>query len=254
MHTVERLAYINRWRHRHPADKLILGGGLLVLAVALPAWPGGALVLLAAVAAALLGARLPPADYARLLAVPAGFLLSGMAVLAVSVDLSDAGPLLHLGGEGLAQALSAMLRAMAATAALLLIVLTTPFTELLALLSRLRLPAVLLELMLMIYRFSTLTIETAALGRTAQASRLGYASFGRSIRSAGLLAAGLLPRVLDRAARLQVGLDARGYTGELRVLAPRRPHCRAFIAGSLALQGSIVVLTLAARATFGSLW
>lgn len=254
MHTVERLAYTNRWRQRHPADKLILGGGLLVLAVVLPPWPGDALVLLAAAAAALLGARLPLADYSRLLAVPAGFLLPGVAVLAVSLEFSGAGPLLHVGEEGLAQAVSALLRAMAATAALLLIVLTTPFTELLALSSRLRLPAVLLDLMLMIYRFSTLTIETAALGRTAQASRLGYAGFGRSIRSAGLLAAGLLPRVLDRAARLQVGLTARGYTGELRVLAPRRAHCRAFIAGSLGVHALIVVLALAAPASFRSLW
>lgn len=244
MRTVERLACGSRWRTRHPADKLILGGGLLLLALALPPWPGGALVLASAVTAALVGARLAPADYARVIAVPAAFMLSGAAALVVSLDFSGTAPVIHLGRDGLERAGLTSIRALAATSALLLIVLTTPVVELLALSARLRLPAGVVELALMMYRFATMMLETAARGRTAQASRLGYAGLGRSIRSAGTLAGSLLPRVLDRAARMQLGLAARGYSGTLRVLAPARSHSPRFIATAIGLQAAIVLLAL----------
>jgi cobalt/nickel transport system permease protein len=44
----------------------------------------------------------------------------------------------------------------------------------------------------------------------------------RSVRSLGLLASNLFQRALEQARRLEIGLMARGYTGELRVLAPKR--------------------------------
>jgi cobalt/nickel transport system permease protein len=39
------------------------------------------------------------------------------------------------------------------------------------------------------------------------------------LRSLGLLLASLLPRALDRARRLETGLAARGWDGEMRVLS-----------------------------------
>jgi hypothetical protein len=44
----------------------------------------------------------------------------------------------------------------------------------------------------------------------------------RGIRSLGLLAATLLGRSLARARRLEIGLAARGFEGELKVLTPPR--------------------------------
>lgn len=240
---VERLAYGNRWRARHPADKLVPGAGLLMLSLALPPWPGAAVVLAAAVAAALLGARIPLTEYARLLAVPTGFLLAGAAVLAVSIDASGKGVPLRFDPGGLATAAEASLRALAATSALLLIALTTPLPDLLALFRRAGGPAPLIDLMLLTWRFITLALETADNARTAQAARLGYVGWRRTIRSAGLLAAHLLPRTLDRAARLQTGLAARGWQGDLRVLAKDRAPSPAFIAGALSAQAAIAAVS-----------
>ncbi|HRY16740.1 MAG TPA: CbiQ family ECF transporter T component, partial [Candidatus Competibacteraceae bacterium] len=42
-----------------------------------------------------------------------------------------------------------------------------------------------------------------------------------SVRSLGLLGGNLFQRALEQARRLEMGLMARGYTGELRVLTPR---------------------------------
>jgi cobalt/nickel transport system permease protein len=50
-----------------------------------------------------------------------------------------------------------------------------------------------------------------------------------------MLAAALLPRALDRAHRLEVGLAARGFDGSLRTLAPARPASPARLAAIAAL-------------------
>nr|CAM76880.1 hypothetical protein MGR_0109 [Magnetospirillum gryphiswaldense MSR-1] len=63
-------------------------------------------------------------------------------------------------------------------------------------------------------------LDTAAAMHASQMARLGGQSWRTRIRSAGLLAAALLPRALDQARRLEVGLLARGYDGSLRTLAP----------------------------------
>lgn len=246
MQIVERLAHTNRWTQRHPGEKLLLGGSLLALSVCLPPMPGAALVLVAAIAAALLGARLPAGDYVRVFVLPIGFLAASALSLAISVDLAGPGPLLSVSAAGATMVADACLRALAAMAALLLIILTTPVVELLALLRRTRLPAPIVDVILLVYRFIGLTAATLAAGRTAQANRLGYAGFRVAIRSSGLLAAALLPRVMDRAARMQTGLAARGYGGELRVLSPSVPPSPRFVALTLLLDAGIIASALAA--------
>ena len=57
--TIDRLAWAGAWRGRALTDKTVLALGLMALALVLPPWPGAALVLLAAWAAALGLARLP---------------------------------------------------------------------------------------------------------------------------------------------------------------------------------------------------
>src|ERR687897_695720 len=54
---VDDAAWSSAWRRRSPTDKLLLCGGLVVCALALPAWPGSVLVGLTAVVLALGPAR-----------------------------------------------------------------------------------------------------------------------------------------------------------------------------------------------------
>lgn len=245
MYVIDRLAHTNRWTTRHPADKLVLGGGLLLLSLALPPIPGGLLILTAAMGAALVGARLPARSYFAILALPLAFLISGGAVLAISLRIDGSGPLLAFSPAGAWTAAEASVRALAATASLLAIVLTTPLTALLGLLRRLHLPPPIIDLMLLVYRFVVLAVAVAETGRTAQAARLGYVGFRRSLRSAGLLAAALLPRILDRARRMEIGLAARAYGGDLRVSPSPVPPSPSFIAATLGLEAAIALASFA---------
>jgi cobalt/nickel transport system permease protein len=58
-----------------------------------------------------------------------------------------------------------------------------------------------------------------------------------------LLAGNLFQRGLDRARRLDIGLAARGYTGELRVLTPERRLSWLHLATGMMLVGGVGLLS-----------
>jgi cobalt/nickel transport system permease protein len=101
------------------------------------------------------------------------------------------------------------------------------------------------EIALLTYRFLFLLADTARAMNAAQGGRLGHVGIRSRVRCCGHLAANLLPRALDRARRMEIGLAARGWTGSLAVLSPMRP---------VSPQGIAAVLTsLAAVALVGIL-
>ena len=223
---IDRLAQTGRWRRRAPAEKAALALGLLVLALVMPPWPGAALVLAATWAVALGPARLPPADWLRLNLLPLGFVLTGAVTLAVEIGPNGPG----LAADHGMAALAVVLRAAAAAGALLLLAATTPTPDVVRGLRRLGLPADLVDVMLLTWRFVFLLLDAATAIRAAQEARLGWQGWRRSIRSLGLLIALLLPRAMDRARRLEVGLAARGFDGTLPMLSPVRPVSMPFLA------------------------
>jgi cobalt/nickel transport system permease protein len=215
MSPVDRAAHLNRWRRRSLTEKATLALGMLLLAIVLPPWPGAPVVAGVMIVAALAGARVPPKVWLACAAAPLGFLLVGALSLAVQVDAH--GLSLALGGFAAAAALAA--RSLAALSCLLFLALTTPATDLIAGLGRLGLPAEITDIALLMYRFLFLLGDIALAMDRAQAARLGHVGVRRRLRSLGLLVANLLPRALDRARRLEVGLAARGWSGEMRVLS-----------------------------------
>lgn len=219
MFAIDRHAWSNRWRNQHPGERLLLaGGGLLVINLFSP-FTAAPLIVLVMTVATVVGAGIPARDLLAFMAIPAGFLLTSAPFLALSLDLND-GIQLAFSPTGAITALEVTLRSLAALSCLALLALTTPVVELVSLLRRLGVPSAIIEIMLLMYRLIFLFMEQALAGQHAQSARQGYSSFGRSLRSLGQLVATLLQRALQRARRLEIGLAARGFEGELRVLSP----------------------------------
>ncbi len=218
MLATDRHAWTNRWRFIHPGEKALFVAGLLVADFVLPSLSVAPQVFWAAYLATVSGAKVPGRAFWGVVAVPALFLLASLPALALTLNLDGTGPLLSVSGDGLRLAASVSLRSLAAIACLAFLILTTPVPDLLALARRLGLPPALLELAYLMHRLVFVVLERAAAARMAQEARLGYRTFGTSIRSLGLLGGGLFLRSLERGRRLDQGLAARGYHGELRVL------------------------------------
>ncbi len=237
---IDRLAQAGRWRRRATADKVVLALGLLLLAISLPPWPGAALVLAVAWGAALFGAGVPPGDWLRLNAAPLGFALTGAAALAV--EWGDGG--VHLAADHGVRAALVVLRTAAGASCLLLLAATTPTPDLLRGSRRVGLPAEIAEVALLTWRFLFLLLDAAAAIRAAQEARLGWQGWRRSLRSLGLLVAMLLPRAMERARRLEIGLAARGFNGSLPMLSPVRPVSPAFLVAALGGEAMVAGVSL----------
>lgn len=232
---IDTAAYACRWRGVAPQAK-----ALFALAGVVAAWlarsPGvlGLLALLSMLVT-LLGARVALRTYISVLLAPLGFLL-----LSCLTMLASPGGGWHWMPALLPAVAVTALRSLAVLAALLGLVLTTPMPDLLALLRRLRVPELLLDLMALSYRMLFVLRQAWEEGVTAQSARLGYRGWRHAWRSTGLLAGQMAVQVWQRAAALQMAADARGYQGTLRFLPAAYPQARrqnayAVLAGTLLL-------------------
>ncbi|MGY1988551.1 cobalt ECF transporter T component CbiQ [Blastococcus sp. SYSU DS0669] len=240
---VDEAAWCSAWRGRAPGDKVLLCAGLVACALALPAWPGSVLVGLAAVGLALGPARVPARTFLRAIRWPLAFIAVG--ALTAVVTVGDGG--LGWAPHAAEQAGSLVGRAVAGSAAVLLLATTTPMSDLLPELRRLRVPAAVVEVASVTYRLVFVLLESLGTIREAQAARMGWSSPRRSYRSAGMLAAAVLTRSWDRARRMQEGLAGRGMEAGLRVLPDALPSSRPFLALAVALPLGIAGLTLVVR-------
>ena len=238
---VDDAAWASAWRLRSPADKLLLSVGLVLSALLLPVWPGSLLVGLTAVVLALGPARVPARTFGRAVRVPLVFIVIGALTAVVEV------------GDGIGWAPDAAARAgglvghsLAGSAAVLLLATTTPMSDLLPALARLRVPAAVIEVASVTYRMLFVLLTSLSTIREAQTARMGHASLRSSYRSAGMLAAAVLTRSWDRARRLQDGLAGRGMETGLRVLPEALPASRRFEAGTVAGLAALAAVSVLA--------
>jgi cobalt/nickel transport system permease protein len=240
---VDDAAWSSAWRRRSPGDKVLLCLGLVVCALVLPAWPGSLLVGVTAVVLALGPARVPARTFGRAVRWPLAFVGVGALTAVVQVGAGGMG----WAPDAAARGGSLVGHAVAGSAAVLLLATTTPMSDLLPALRRLRVPAAVVEVASVVYRLLFVLLESLRTIREAQAARMGYSSFRRSYRSSGVLAAAVLTRSWDRARRLQEGLAGRGMEAGLRVLPEVLPSSRTFLAVTvLGLAGIVAAGTVLA--------
>lgn len=113
-------------------------------------------------------------------------------------------------------------RALGAVSCLYFLSLSTPLPELLEVLRRARIPAIVIELAVLIYRYIFLLLATFRDMRDSAASRLGYRGLKRSLRTTGLVYGGLLAGSFRRAGTCFDAMESRCYTGQIRFLTEKK--------------------------------
>ena len=120
--------------------------------------------------------------------------------------------------SGLSMAITTFLRVEGALSCLFFLVLTTSITDLCVLLRRIRMPQIMVELSMMIYRYIFLFLEISEQMSLAQKLRLGRSGWINRIRALSMLIGSLFIRTLDQGERTLAAMNARGYDGEIRIL------------------------------------
>ncbi len=212
------LSHMSRWR----ADfKVGVGLGSLLLCLMTNRPLLLIFVLLSMVFSVIGAGGIKIRTYMSLFLIPAAFALMGCAAIGVEVSW-EAGLRLYTERARLLQALLIALRAFACVSCTYFFVLTTPVTEVIDLLVKCHMPAVLAELMHLVYRFIFILLKVYARMDVAARSRLGYRDYRTSLRSFGLVGANLLGGTLKNVDQYYNAMLSRGYTGRLRLLQAER--------------------------------
>lgn len=228
---IDTLAYTNRLRKLPPEQKLLFG--LAVLAIAAIGNTPAHVIIIFWMAVWTVGyARIPARVYLKLLALASLFLLISWPALVVNVVSPDRIELIkadrwsgfslgwwhfYVSRSASVLAIAISLRSLASISCLLFILCTVPFTQILQALRRLGMPVILTELLMLMYRFVFILLNTGDRLKLAQQVRGGYRTRRLTLYSISLLVGQLLNRTLQRYQQFSLGVAARGFRGNFIV-------------------------------------
>lgn len=119
---------------------------------------------------------------------------------------------------------------------------STPFSELMAGLSWMRVPRQFIEIMMFAYRYIFVFLEDGITIYNAQKNRLGYTGIKNGLKSFGTLTGSLVLRSFEQSQKTSEAMVQRGYTGDMPFLK-NRP----FRASELTLAALFIII-------MGSIW
>ena len=217
------------WFHRVDARiKLVMALGFIFATTSIPPgkWTGFAVMIaLVWIAAGVSRVGLLRVFLRSLVAIP--FILIALP----TVFTKPGAPLFELDlalfaltgtQEGLDFFISVLLKSWTSVTAAVVLTATTPPLRLLEALRSIRIPAVLVAIVMLMYRYLFVLVEEAQSmmrARAARSAAIGPKSGGSLVwraKSAGGMAGSLFIRTLDRSERIYMAMVARGYDGTLR--------------------------------------
>lgn len=181
-----------------------------------------------------------------LAALPLPFMTRGTPIAALPV----LGWVVSL--EGTLRLLSVLAKSWLSIQAAVFLAGTTPFDHMLAGMRALRAPQILVSIVGLMYRYLFVLADETARVQVARASRSGLSPGQHppgllwQARVAGNQAGLLFVRALERSERVYAAMLARGYSGEVRVLAERRLAPRDWLALAFGLAALLAAAAVGA--------
>jgi cobalt/nickel transport system permease protein len=119
--------------------------------------------------------------------------------------------------DGFNLGLMVFARMMGGFSCMAFLALTTPMTELFSVFESIKMPKIVIELAMMMYRYIFLFIDEGIHMYHAQQTRLGYQTLKSSYKSMGMLVSNLFIRTWVKGEQSYISMESRGYTGSLHI-------------------------------------
>ena len=252
MIAIDQLCYSSRLRYENGEVKFAYAGLTLLVCVVSRQLPVSLVVLAVNYFLTVKKGGVPARRYLHFMAVPLVFLLLSTLAIVLNIRRSPmdlfalpVGSFYITGSRaGLIYGANLVLTALASVSCLYFLAMTTPMPDILNTLRKLYCPALLIELMLLIYRYIFVLLSTAHAIRVSQASRLGNRDYRHSLRSFGLMGSVLMVRAVTRSRALYDSMEARCYDGVLRVLSETHPAKKSSVIKIAVFECLLVLLAL----------
>ncbi len=227
---LEDIAQKNGLREVNTYLKLVAGLGAILLCLLSTSYIPPLFIALALTVAILFLARVDAKTYAELFIVPLWFgvmsvagiiLISGGQDVFWSWDVVP-GFSLSITRESLNQGMLVFCRVIGGMSALIFIALTTPMTDIFIVVRQCRVPEVVIDLMMIIYRTIFILMDQVIQIYHAQLMRLGYSTWRESIHSFASLCGAAFIASWNAGEDLIRAMDARCYDGKFALYGESR--------------------------------
>lgn len=252
MITIDKLCYRSGLRYENAGEKFAFSIATLYICVASRSIAVACIVLPVMGILTVWKGNVPFSRYLHYMTVPLAFMLLSTAAVMFHIRRSPmdlfAVPLgswyFTTNMHSLLYGIQLILTALASVSCLYFLSFTTPMPDILEVLRKLHCPKLLIELMLLIYRFIFVLLDTASALTTSQNCRLGNRDYKTSIRSFGMLGSALMIRAVQRSNKLYDAMEARCYDGTIRVLSESRPPRKKIVAAIILFDTALFLFAL----------
>ena len=169
-------------------------------------------------------AKIPVMFYLKFLTVPLTFALITFVFMTIFFGVGQ--HIFELGifnlavtADGFNRALLVFARIMGGFSCLAFLALTTPMTELFSILEDIKIPKIVIELSMLMYRYIFVFLDEAINMYHSQETRNGYSSLKRSYNSMGMLMSSLFIRTWIKGEQTYVAMESRCYNGSIKTIS-----------------------------------
>ena len=222
---IDKYSYTNKLANVNPMLKLIVVAICLIIATTINNNYINTFIFVTMAGLTTLVAGIPFKSYIKILLIPIGFLLISTITILLSISSQDiyifsiklGSKFIGITDESILQSINITVRVFASLSATFFLSLTTSLNNLIVVFNKLRLPKIIIELLVLIYRFIFIFLEEANAIYIAQEIKFGYSGFRNSMKSISLLIRSLFVRVLLKQKDMVNSLDYKLYDGEFKI-------------------------------------
>ncbi|MPW26272.1 cobalt ECF transporter T component CbiQ [Alkalibaculum sp. M08DMB] len=223
---IDKIAYTNRLTKINPMLKFVVSITLLFTAIIFENILFYLVITVGIAMILTLYAGIELGRYIKLLLIPSSFLF--MSIMTILLSISSSVDLfiykIQIGNiyigitqTSLDTCIILLLRSIACLSATYLLALTLPMNQLIRVLKTLKMPTVVIEMVMLIYRFIMMFLEEYNEMQTALYLKFGYGNLRISYRSIALLITSLFTRMMSRYEELNISLEVKLYNGDFHV-------------------------------------
>ena len=228
---LEDIAQKNGLREVSTYLKLTVGLGAILLCLLSTSYIPPLFIALLLTGAILILARVDAKTYAELFVVPLWFAImsvAGIILISGGQDVFWSWDLLpsfslSVTRESINQGMLVFCRVIGGMSAMIFIALTAPMTDIFIVFRQCRIPEVVIDLMMIIYRTIFILMDQVIQIYHAQLMRLGYSTWRESIHSFASMSGAAFIASWDAGEDLIRAMDARCYDGKFALLGESRP-------------------------------
>lgn len=223
---IDKYAYTNKLKDKNPLAKFYFAIFFLILAIVSKKFYIHIAILSVMFFITITIAKIPLKKYIKMILIPSSFLVLSILAILISVSKGNGEYIISMElynvnigitNGSIENGRILFTRSLSAITCTFFLILTTPMNDIIYILKKHRVPKLLIEIMVLIYRFIFIFLEEYKNIYTAQQLRFGYINIKNSFKAFSALISVLFARIMLKYEHMEMALDSKGFDNEFYV-------------------------------------